>query len=48
MKQTSSIQSSAWNVEYDFTDAKFTDFGGMSFAVRLIRKNGLCGLLKKV
>ena len=48
MKQTSSIQSQAKNVEYDFTDANLTDIGGVSFAVRLMRESGLCGLLEKV
>ena len=43
MKQTSSIQSQAKNVEYDFTDAKLLDA-----AVHSMRKSGLCRLLEKV
>lgn len=44
MKQMSSIQSCAWNVEYDFTDAKLTGSGGISFAVNLTKSSGLIGL----
>ena len=47
MKQMNSIQSRAQNVEYDFTDAKLTGCGGVSFTARLAKESGLCELLEK-
>ncbi len=46
MKQMSSIQSPARNVEYDFMDAKLTGCGGVSFATHLAKESGLCSLLE--
>ena len=47
MKQMSSIQSRAGKVEYDFTDAKLTGCGGITFAAQLAKASGLCELLEK-
>lgn len=46
MKQLSIIQSHAWNVEYDFTDANITDCGGISLAAYLAKASGLVGMLE--
>ena len=46
MKLMSSIQSRARNVEYDFTEAKSTGCGGVSFATHLAKESGLCSLLE--
>ncbi len=47
MKQMSSIQSRVRKVEYDFTDAKLTGCGGVTFAAQLAKASGLCELLEK-
>ena len=46
MKQLSSIQSHAWNVEYDFTDANITDCGDISLTAYLAKASGLVGMLE--
>ena len=48
MKQTSSIQNRAWNVEYNFTNAELTVSGDISFVVYLVPVSGLVGLLASV
>ena len=46
MKELSSIQSHAWNVQYDFTDLMLTDEGGISFISHLAKASGLVGMLE--
>ena len=46
MKELSSIQSHAWNVEYDFTNTKLTSNAGIWFVEYLAKASGLVGLLE--
>ena len=46
MKELSSIQSHAWNVQYDFTDANLASNAGISFVAYLAKASGLVGLLE--
>ena len=46
MKEPSSIQSHAWNVEYDFTNLMLTKEGGISFISHLAKASDLVGLLE--
>ena len=46
MNQVSSIQTHVCNFKYNFTDAKVTSNGGISFAAFWAKSNGLFGLLE--
>ena len=48
MNQVSSIQTYVCNFKYNFTDAKVTSNGDISFAAYLAKANGLVGLLESL
>ena len=43
-----SVQSHAWNVEYDFTDAKLMINSGISFTTYLAKASSLVGILENL